>query len=188
MRPLQLPERADVEQATADQTTADQTSIEPVVAESINAGVAVTANSVQQGRAATAPAVNVERAVSAAATSSVATAGEVASENVEASAIDVTIEKRGDGQGSRITVTAVGEDKLEFDFSGECWVEITDADGESIYGDLNRAGDSLVVFGTAPFEVLFGKASAAKLQFNGKSFALSRYTSLDQTARVKLGR
>jgi cytoskeleton protein RodZ len=112
----------------------------------------------------------------------------VASTNVETSAVAVTIENLGQGRGSLITVTAIGDDKLEFSFSDECWVEVTDAGGASIYGDLNRTGDSLVIYGTAPFEVLFGKAPAAKLAFNGKPFALARYTSADLTAKVKLGR
>lgn len=132
--------------------------------------------------------VDVENAFSASATPLVPTADGVASSTVEAPAVAVTIENLGQGLGSVITVTAAGDDKLEFSFSDECWVEVTDAMGESIYGDLNRIGDSLIVYGTAPFEVLFGKAPAAQLVFNGEPFALSRFTSADLTAKVKLGR
>jgi cytoskeleton protein RodZ len=202
-RPLSLPERALVDTSDFD---ADALVADNVVPKNSlpnnplrnNRGVAVTNASLQSAERLAAPiekkdieselVVKVENVVSATATPSVATADGVASNVVEKAAVAVTIEKLGEGLGSLITVTATGDDKLEFRFSDECWVEVTDADGESIYGDLNRTGDSLVVYGTAPFEVLFGKAPAAQVVFNGEPFALSRYISADLTAKVKLGR
>jgi cytoskeleton protein RodZ len=77
-----------------------------------------------------------------------------------------------------VKVDAGGEDELRFLFSDECWVEIEDGEGDSIYGDLNRAGDELVVTGIAPFEVLFGKAPAVTLE--------PHTTSVD-TAKLKVG-
>ena len=100
----------------------------------------------------------------------------------------VSISKAIQGAGSLITVSAEGDDKLEFSFSDECWVEVSDATGSEIYGDLNRAGDTLVVYGKAPFEVLFGKAPAAQMAFNGKRISLDRYTTTDLTAKIKLPR
>jgi len=45
-----------------------------------------------------------------------------------------------------------------------------------------------VIYGTAPFDVLFGKATAVQLAFNGEPVDLSGHTSADLTAKVKLGR
>jgi cytoskeleton protein RodZ len=178
VRPLSLPERTDVDQSGINSFAVDN-----------NRGVSVVDDSLDDvADERTSAPVNVESAVSAAATPSVATAGGVASDVVETPAIDITVENMGQGRGSLITVTAEGNDKLAFSFSDECWVEVTDATGESIYGDLNRAGDSLVVYGTAPFDVLFGKATAVQLAFNGEPVALSEHTSADLTAKVKLGR
>jgi cytoskeleton protein RodZ len=188
-RPLSLPERADVDQSGTNSVAVDN-----------NRGVAVTNASVEMDKPVVddslddalderrSAVVNVESAVSAAATSSVATAGGVAADVVETPAIGITVENLGQGRGSLITVTAEGNDKLEFSFSDECWVEVTDATGESIYGDLNRTGSSLVIYGTAPFDVLFGKATAVQLAFNGEPVSLSEHTSADLTAKVKLGR
>jgi cytoskeleton protein RodZ len=189
VRPLSLPERADVDQSGMNSVAVDN-----------NRGVAVTNARVETGKPpvddssvyavdeSMSAVVNVESAVSAAATPSVATAGGVASDVVETPAIGITVENLGQGRGSLITVTAEGNDKLEFGFSDECWVEVTDATGESIYGDLNRTGSSLVIYGTAPFDVLFGKATAVQLAFNGEPVSLSEHTSADLTAKVKLGR
>jgi cytoskeleton protein RodZ len=189
VRQLSLPERTDVDQSGTNSAAVDN-----------NRGVAVTNASVEMGKPVvddssddylderTSAVVNVESAVSAAATPSVATADGVAADVVEAPAIGIMVENMGQERGSLITVTAEGNDKLEFSFSDECWVEVTDATGESIYGDLNRAGNSLVIYGTAPFDVLFGKATAVQLSFNGESVALSEHTSADLTAKMKLGR
>jgi cytoskeleton protein RodZ len=189
VRPLSLPERADVDQSGINSVAVDN-----------NRGVAVTDARVEMGKPpvddssvyavdeSMSAVVNVESAVSAAATPSVATTGGVASDVVETPAIGITVENLGQGRGSLITVTAEGNDKLEFSFSDECWVEVTDATGESIYGDLNRTGSSLVIYGTAPFDVLFGKATAVQLAFNGEPVSLSEHTSADLTAKVKLGR
>ena len=92
------------------------------------------------------------------------------------------------GAGSLITVSTAGDDKLEFNFTDECWIEVFDAAGSQVYGDLNRAGDTLVVVGTAPFRVLFGKAPAAQLVFNGQRISLDRFTRADLTATIKLPR
>jgi cytoskeleton protein RodZ len=207
-RPLLLPERADVDNSDIDadalvvaSASLGNLSLSNALSNNAlpkNRGVAVTNASLQADEGRASPVekkdiesrslVNEETAVSAAATPLVATADGVASSVVEKPAVVLTVEKLGQGRGSLITVTATGDDKLEFSFSDECWVEVTDADGESIYGDLNRSGDSLVVYGTAPFEVLFGKAPAAQVAFNGEPFALNRYISADLTAKVKLGR
>ena len=64
---------------------------------------------------------------------------------------------------------------------------IEDAQGDSIYGDLNRAGDELVVSGNAPFEVLFGKAPAVRLEYNGVPIDLIPHTTSVDTAKLKVG-
>jgi cytoskeleton protein RodZ len=86
-----------------------------------------------------------------------------------------------------VKVTAGGEDELRFLFSDECWVEIEDGQGDSIYGDLNRAGDELLVSGIAPFEVLFGKAPAVTLEYNGEPIDLAPHTTSVDTAKLKVG-
>jgi len=86
-----------------------------------------------------------------------------------------------------VRVTAGGEQELRFLFSDDCWVEIEDGQGDSIYGDLNRAGDELVVRGIAPFEVLFGKAPAVTLEYNGEPIDLGPHTTSVDTAKLKVG-
>lgn len=89
--------------------------------------------------------------------------------------------------GNLISVVAGGDDELRFFFSDECWIEIEDSAGDSIYGDLNRAGDELVVSGSAPFEVLFGKAPAVTMEYNGVPIDLVPHTTSVDTAKLKVG-
>ncbi|MFN3237218.1 MAG: helix-turn-helix domain-containing protein [Pseudomonadales bacterium] len=103
-------------------------------------------------------------------------------EIAEQSGKNITIERTDE----LILVSAGGNDELRFAFSDECWVEIEDADGNAIYGDLNRAGDELVVNGVAPFEVLFGKAPAVTMLFNGEKFDLAPHTTSVDTAKVRV--
>lgn len=104
------------------------------------------------------------------------------------SATKVSIERNSDGGINYITLDAGGFDEIEITFSGECWLEIEDGDGVSIYADLNKSGDVLRVYGAAPFSMLLGRAAAVAMLFNGEEVDLAEYTSSDQTAKVRLGR
>ena len=86
------------------------------------------------------------------------------------------------------TISAGGEDELFFQFSDNCWVEIDDAKGVEIYADLNRDGDALRISGVAPYSILLGKGPSVSLQFNGETVEVGRYTSSDDTAKLRLGR
>ncbi len=100
---------------------------------------------------------------------------------------DIKIDRYRDGEQNFITLDAGGFDEMEITFVDECWLEIEDGDGQSIYGDLNRPGDVLRVYGIAPFELLFGRATGVTLKYNGEMVDLDRYISEDETAKVKLG-
>ena len=80
-----------------------------------------------------------------------------------------------DDQGAH-RITSDGNDRLKFAFTDECWVEIKDAQGSSIYSDLSESGDSLELVGKPPFHILLGNAPAVTLAFNGERVALSPHT------------
>ena len=97
---------------------------------------------------------------------------------------EINVERTSDDAFEYITVDSGGFDQLEFTFTEKCWVEIKDADGETIYGDLNRDSDILTVYGTAPLKILLGRTSAVTLQHNGTEIDLGLHTRSDQTARL----
>ena len=89
--------------------------------------------------------------------------------------------------GRFIQVIVDGEDTVVIRTTESCWVEVADATGYLLYGDLNRSGDELEVIGAAPFQILLGKASAAQVRFNGQVVDLEPHTTREFTARLTVG-
>jgi cytoskeletal protein RodZ len=98
--------------------------------------------------------------------------------------VEIWRENRLDGR--QIRVDAGGSDELKATLVGECWIEVQDSQNELIYGDLNRAGDVLVLNGRAPLTVLLGNAPMARLEFNGRAIDLDSATTRDAIARLTL--
>ena len=98
--------------------------------------------------------------------------------------VEIRRENRGDGR--QIRVDAGGSDELKATLVGECWIEVADSQNELIYGDLNRAGDVLILNGRAPLTVLLGNAPMASLEFNGRAIDLDSATTRDAIARLTL--
>jgi cytoskeleton protein RodZ len=79
-----------------------------------------------------------------------------------------------------------GQISLTMQFSGECWTEITDADGRRLFFNMAHSGQSAEVSGTAPFTALFGNADNVEVQVNGSSYALPEPGSANRTVRVAI--
>jgi cytoskeleton protein RodZ len=63
-------------------------------------------------------------------------------------------------------------DSIAFSFTEECWLEVSDARGDVLVADLQSAGSSLQLQGTAPFDVKLGNSPAAKIELNGDQVAI----------------
>ncbi len=83
-------------------------------------------------------------------------------------------------------ITPIGDDRLELSFSSDCWVEIKDGAGQSLYSNLSRSGDTLHLVGGGPFRILLGYGPGVSLTFNGEPVPLARYTR-NNVASVVLG-
>lgn len=76
-------------------------------------------------------------------------------------------------------------DQLSFSFSGECWLEVTDANGDVLAATLYQNGDSAQLAGVAPFVIMLGNVRAVQLQLNGEAVAL-RAADNRKTLRMTL--
>jgi cytoskeleton protein RodZ len=82
------------------------------------------------------------------------------------------------------TITApAGSSTLGFTFSGESWVEVTDAGGKILVSKRFKAGDAEEVFGRGPLSVVIGNAQATRMASNGREFDLVPHTRVS-VARV----
>ncbi len=80
-----------------------------------------------------------------------------------------TAEENGDNP------TADTGAKLLLEFSGDCWVEVKDADGKVLISSLMRANSSESLSGPAPFAITLGNAPAARLTLNGQPVDKTAY-------------
>lgn len=82
---------------------------------------------------------------------------------------------------------AIGSDRLVLDFTTDCWVEIYDANGESLRLGVERAGDRLLLRGTAPFDVLVGFSRGVTITLNGEPVPIKQHQFSDSTHLVAGG-
>lgn len=76
-------------------------------------------------------------------------------------------------------LSSTGQSELQVSVSADSWVEISDAAGNDLEMDLLRAGSTKSYQGTAPFKLVFGRASAVKLSMDGKPVDLAPFTKAD---------
>ena len=93
-----------------------------------------------------------------------------------------------------IDVVAAGEPaplppgtvELRFEFSEDCWLEVTDAEDRQLAYRLQQAGDVVRLRGTAPVSVFLGNAEGVRLALDGEAVPV-RPARRDGTARLTVG-
>lgn len=120
---------------------------------------------------------------SAAPAGDVAQVGEELS--VQTTAIDVT--QNTQSSSAAQTVSSLSNqnaeenpDELVFVFTEECWLEVSDAQGDVLATQLESAGSRVTVKGIAPFEVKLGNVQGVSITLNGKpvTFTPARGTNV----------
>jgi len=103
---------------------------------------------------------------------------------------DVTGE--GDGEeeiplSNPLTYVPGDTHQLFFRFTHDCWVVVSDGEGDLLHQDLENAGDELYVGGDPPFSITLGYAPGVRLEYNGEPVMLTQHTN-DAVAKLVLGR
>lgn len=68
----------------------------------------------------------------------------------------------------------------------ESWVEIVDAQGHRLMHELVPAGQSHLLTGVAPFDIMLGYVAGVRLEYNGAPYDLSRFQNR-RTAKFTVG-
>ena len=79
-----------------------------------------------------------------------------------------------------------GHINLSIRFSGDCWTEISDADGRRLFVELGRSGRTVQLSGKAPMSALFGAVDNVSVQVNGGNFSLPSSASADRRVRLTI--
>lgn len=64
---------------------------------------------------------------------------------------------------------------LVFEFSGDCWVKVTDGTGTDIAIGVKNAGYTMPLTGQPPFDIILCKPEFVAITFNGEPVDLSNY-------------
>lgn len=76
---------------------------------------------------------------------------------------------------------------LQMQFSGDCWLQVTTAGGESLHSGLMRAGQSLNIDHQGPLDVVIGAVEAvSEMTFNGQPVD-TQSTRQSGVVRLRLG-
>lgn len=67
--------------------------------------------------------------------------------------------------------------QLKMSFTADCWLDVKDANGKTLFSGLKKANDELVLEGPEPLRFIIGAPMAVNLEYQGKSFDMSRYNN-----------
>ncbi|MDC9582329.1 cytoskeleton protein RodZ [Xenorhabdus sp. PR6a] len=84
------------------------------------------------------------------------------------------------------SISAVDNNELVVDFSGECWLEVKDAKGKLLFSGIKKKGDNLKLVGNLPYSVNIGAPARVKVQFQGKPVDLSVFIKKGINAKLTL--
>lgn len=88
--------------------------------------------------------------------------------------------------GTAPRVAPPGQLRLALRFSGESWVEVTDAAGQPLVYQLFEAGQTRELNATPPLRVFLGQAASVTLTIDGRKVDLAPLTKRDATARFSV--
>lgn len=75
---------------------------------------------------------------------------------------------------------------LTLSFSGQCWLEIRDANNKVLFSGMKNNGDKLELDGAQPYRLNIGAPANVTVQFQGKNVDLSRFIKAKRSAKFKL--
>lgn len=138
---------------------------DPVVAPATSAATATSADSVVSAAAATLPVDASSAVATTAVASSAATATQPATDAAASEPAKVP--------------------QLKMSFTADCWLDVKDAKGKTLFSGLKKANDELVLEGPEPLKFIIGAPMAVNIEYQGKSIDMSRYNN-GRTARLSL--
>ncbi|EQB8041124.1 helix-turn-helix domain-containing protein [Aeromonas hydrophila] len=138
---------------------------DPVVAPATSAAAATAADPVASAAATTLPV----DASSAVATTAIATSAATATQPAADTAAS---------EPAKVP-------QLKMSFTADCWLDVKDAKGKTLFSGLKKANDELVLEGPEPLKFIIGAPMAVNIEYQGKSIDMSRYNN-GRTARLSL--
>ncbi|OOZ20845.1 hypothetical protein BOW35_03350 [Solemya velum gill symbiont] len=77
------------------------------------------------------------------------------------------------------------EVEISLSFSGQCWVDIRNAEGDVLVSGMLRSGTSKIISATPPLSIVLGKSSVVTMLVDGEPYDLTRHSN-GGVARFKI--
>ncbi|WP_429140435.1 cytoskeleton protein RodZ [Aeromonas allosaccharophila] len=100
-------------------------------------------------------------------------------------ATDAAVSGANGTESEEAVVDLATAPQLKMSFTADCWLDVKDANGKTLFSGLKKANDELVLEGAEPLKFIIGAPMAVKLDYKGQSFDMSRYNN-GRTARFSL--
>ena len=75
---------------------------------------------------------------------------------------------------------------VEFAFTGDCWTEVTDASGRSLFYDLGTAGRVVTLAGDEPLQVVLGDSEYVSITVEGRDYPIPDSIRPGRLARLTI--
>ncbi|PVZ85436.1 cytoskeleton protein RodZ [Serratia sp. S1B] len=82
------------------------------------------------------------------------------------------------------TSSVADANALVMDFSGDCWLQVSDSTGKSLFSGTQKSGSRLNLVGTPPYKLTIGAPAVVQVQFQGNPVDLSRFVKANRVARL----
>lgn len=76
--------------------------------------------------------------------------------------------------------------RVSITFTGECWTEVSDADGRQLFFSMGNDGQTVELSGKAPITALFGNADNVSVLVNDNPYDLPAPNAANRTVRVAI--
>lgn len=108
---------------------------------------------------------------------------------VEGSGVEVLESEQPEAQPEPLVETAAVDNtgRLQISFVKDCWVRISDSEGNRLVSSLQRAGDNIDVVGDLPLTVVIGAVDAvSNISFQGEPLEMGDYPVVNNRSEFTL--
>ena len=88
---------------------------------------------------------------------------------------DADVDLNSSEQNAEIITQEPVLDKLVFTFSGDCWVNIFDANGERMAWGIKKADYIMTLEGQGPFSITLGKPELVSISYNQQAIDMNQF-------------
>ena len=75
---------------------------------------------------------------------------------------------------------------VELVYSGDCWTEVTDASGRSLFYDLGTEGRIVTLAGDEPLQVVLGASENVSIAVDGRDYPIPDSARRGRMARLTI--